>query len=386
MLDKRWRYSIKTIVDNMKKTKNDVVRVLQIGMHDKIGGIETFLMNYYRNLDRNKIQFDFICPYHSLCFESEIKKMGGVIYYIPNFKKHPIKYYKEIKRIIKDKNYKIVHINLLSAANIIPAIVAKRCKVKNIIAHSHNNGVPSGFLRKILNNTNKVLLRKCANIFFACSESSGKWMFYKKTFSVIKNGIDIEKYYYNDNFRKNIRNKYGISDDKIVIGQVGRFDEQKNHMFSIELLKKMNDKKYILFLIGEGILESEIKKKVVESKLSDNVIFAGIKSDVEKYYSAFDIFLLPSKFEGLGIVNIEAQASGLPCVVSSIVPTETKVSANIYYLDLNNIKQWENLIIGISAKKNHRNVRSKELSYYDIKKLSKELEEKYLNMYYKEIS
>ena len=118
--------------------KKELIRVLQIGMHDEIGGVETYLMNYYRNIDRKRIQFDFINPYESLCFEDEIKKLGGKVYKIPNFKKNPIGFYNELKKIIKENNYKIVHINMLSAANILPVIAAKKCKVKHIILHSHN--------------------------------------------------------------------------------------------------------------------------------------------------------------------------------------------------------------------------------------------------------
>ncbi len=357
-----------------------IKRVLQIGMHDKIGGVEMFLINYYSNIDRSKIQFDFICPYEHLCFEDKIKELGGNIYYISNFKKHPLKYYKEIKQIIKEKKYEIVHINLLSAANIIPIIAAKRCKTKRIIVHSHNNGVPSGFLRKLLNNLNKSILRNSANVFLACSFSAGKWMFNNKKFTVIKNGISTSKYFFNKMNRKSIRREYGISDDKIVIGMVGRFDEQKNHKFSIELLKKLNNPKYILFFIGEGILENEIKSIVNKYNLSNRVIFAGKKEDVEKYYSAFDIFILPSLFEGLGIVNIEAQASGLPCLVSSSVPLETKVSQNIYYLDLKSMNKWIEMIESISKKSFDRSVKSKELLNYDIKKSSKELEQLYIKL------
>ena len=357
-----------------------IVRVLQIGMHDKIGGIETFLMNYYKNIDRNKVQFDFICPYDHLCFEEDIIKMGGKIYYISNFKKNPLKYYKEIKKIIKKNDYTIVHINLLSAANIIPILAAKRCKVKNIIAHSHNNGVPSGLLRKILNNANKVILKNMANIFFACSISAGEWMFKNKKFVVIKNGINIKKYYFNEADRKLVRKKYNISNDKIVLGMVGRFDEQKNHDFAIELLKKINNSKYILLLIGEGVLENKIKEKVREYNLTEKVIFAGKRNDIEKYYSAFDIFILPSKFEGLGIVNIEAQANGLPCLVSSVVPTETNVSNDFYFLNLNNMDRWIEMIELISKKSVDRNDVHKELFDYDIKKNAKELEKEYINM------
>ena len=363
----------------MEKVAKKPIRVLQIGMHDKIGGVEIFLMNYYRNINRNNVTFDFISATNELCFQDELKKYGSNIYYVSNYKRNPIKYYNEIKKIIKEGKYEIVHINMLSAANVLPAIAAKKCKVKNIIAHSHNNGVPSGLLRKVLNNLNKKMLRKCANIFYACSESAGKWMFKNKQFDIIENSIEIDKYRFNHEFRDKLRKEYHIPKDKIVIGMVGRFDEQKNHEFAIDILKNLNDDKYVLFLIGEGVLKESIKNKASDLKLENNVIFAGKKMNVEEYYSMFDLFILPSKFEGFGIVNIEAQASGLPCVVSSVVPLETKLSDSIYYLGLDNIDEWIKTIKKIKYDRDRTKL-ADDIYNYDIKTSAKKLEDRYLNM------
>ena len=149
-----------------------MIRVLIVGMHNKIGGIETFLMNYYRNIDKDKVQFDFINMYDKLCFEDEIKRLGGRIYKVPNVKKNPFGYYKKINNIIKENNYKIMYDNMLSAANILPIIIAKRNKVNTIIAHAHNTDTPKGMLRKILDKFNKKMLCKSATDFFAASFSS----------------------------------------------------------------------------------------------------------------------------------------------------------------------------------------------------------------------
>ena len=176
-------------------SNNNAVRVLQIGMHDKIGGIETFLMSYYRNIDREKIQFDFINPYNSLCFEDEIKEMGGKIYNVPFFKRKPIQYYFSLKKIIKNNQYQIVHVNMLSAANIIPLLAAKMAGVKTIIAHSHNNEIPKSFIKKILNKINKKIMFNCSNVYFACSKNAGDWMFEgKKEYRIIRNAIDFKRF------------------------------------------------------------------------------------------------------------------------------------------------------------------------------------------------
>lgn len=360
------------------------IRILQIGMHDKIGGIEKFLMNYYNNIDRSKVQFDFINPYTKLCFEEEIKKNNGYIYNVSNFKKHPFKYYRELVEIIKKEDYKIVHVNLLSTANIIPILAAKKCKVKNIIAHSHNNGVPSNIIRKILNKINKKILLKNANIFWACSQEAGKWMFEKQKFTVINNGIEIQKFFYNDEYRNIIRKKYNIKEGNYVIGHVGRFEEQKNHMFIIDLITEIQkiDNNFKLLLIGEGNLEKQIKDKVKELKLENNVIFGGVVNDVEKYYSAMDVFILPSKFEGLGIVNVEAQAASLPCLVSSMVPKNVKLSDNFFFFNLlDNKNEWIDKIMFLKKLKIDRKFIDNRIFEYDIEKLSLLLEKKYLDLY-----
>lgn len=353
----------------VSKKKIEPLRILQIGMHDKIGGVETFLINYYRNINRKKLQFDFINTYDSLCFENEIKELGGKIYNVPFFKKHPIKYYCTLKKIFK--NYDIIHINMLSCANVLPVIIASRLKVKKIIVHSHNNGIPKGFLRMVLNRLNKKIILKNATDFFACSISAGKWMFGDKKFEVINNCIDINKFKYSDEFRHEIRKKYDLKKDMYVIGHVGRFDEQKNHEYIIDLFKMLHEKnsKFILMLIGDGLLRKKIEEKVNKYGLKEFVIFVGNTDFVEKYYSAMDLFILPSKFEGLGIVNVEAQASNLPCIVSDIVPIDVKLCDNFIYKNLNDLDGWISSIdFFYKLKNNDRKVyKNNNLNSYDLK-------------------
>lgn len=232
---------------------NDVLRVLMIGMHDKIGGIETFIMNYFRNIDRNKIVFDFVNMYDELAFSDEIEDLGGKIYKVPNVKKNPIGYYRRLKNIMQDNHYKVVHINLMSAANVLPVSIAKKCNIQKIIVHSHNTDTPKGVLRKILNSINKKTVLKKANVFLACSNIAGKWLYEgKRDFKVINNAIDIESFRFEEKIRKELREKIGVQDE-LVIGHVGRFEEQKNHEFLIkifyETLKIRPDAR--LLLIGE---------------------------------------------------------------------------------------------------------------------------------------
>lgn len=344
-----------------------MLRILILGMHDKIGGVETFLMNYYRNINREEIQFDFINMYDKLCFEEEIIQLGGKIYNVPNVKKHPIKYYNEIKKIIINNSYNIVHINMLSVANILPILAAKSAKTKNIIVHSHNSNTPKGIIRKILNKVNKKIMLKKATDFFACSNLAGEWMFGKKQkFHVINNAIDIQKYQYNENIRNKIRKELNI-DDKFVIGHVGRFSEQKNHEFLIEIYKEITkiEKESILLLIGEGELKKEIEEKVNKYKIADRVIFLGTTDKINEYYQAMDLFILPSKFEGLPVVGVEVQANGLPCILSNNITKEIKINDNVFFLDISNLKTWVEYILRIEKENagRQKNIKSIEKNY-----------------------
>ena len=359
-------------------------RVLQIGMHEKLGGVETFLMNYYRHIDRNQIQFDFINMYEeNLCFSEEIEKLGGKIYEVKNVKKHPLQYLKQIKDIILENKYDIVHINMLSAANIMPLLAADYANVKHIIVHSHNNNVPKGITRKILNYINKKIIIKKATNFFACSEEAGKWMFGEKTkFTIITNAIDMNKFKFDYEKRIEIRKKYNIKDE-FVIGHVGRFEEQKNHKFLIEIFEnvKKNRKDAKLLLIGDGVLRKNIEQKVKEKKIEKDVIFIGNSYNVNDFYQAMDIFVFPSLFEGLGIALIEAQSNGLKCLTSKeTVPKEADISNNTKYISLNNKPQeWckEIMQTKIEREENYFNQLEKK---YDINIAAKKLEEIYTNL------
>lgn len=322
-------------------------RILIIGMHDKIGGVETFFMNYYRNIDKNKIQFDFINMFKELCFENEIIELGGKIYKVPNVKINPIKYYNELKKIIKSNKYEIIHINMLSMANVMPIIAARNAGAKRIIVHSHNTNTPQGALRKILNKLNKKIVLKNATDLFACSEAAGRWMFGKnKKFTVIKNAIDIEKFKYDEQKRKEIRKKLNI-ENKFVIGHVGRFSEQKNHEFLIDVYQQVlkKGKNTVLLLIGEGELKKNIIEKVKNIGIEQNVIFLGTTNKISDYYQAMDLFVLPSKFEGLPVVGVEVQTNGLPCIFSENITEEMKITDNVTFLKIENAEDWADCIL-----------------------------------------
>lgn len=310
-----------------------MIKVLHIVNLMNRGGIETYIMNVYRTIDRSKIQFDFIVNVMEKCdYDDEIYALGGNIYHITRKKDSIIKNFMQIYKIIKKNNYKIVERHTDSALAFLDVIAAKWGGARKVYVHSHNNYTSIPLIHK--------LCRPFLNILsidrLACSKDAGKWLFNKKKFTVIHNAIDVNQFTFNNIVRDDIRKKYNLK-DKIVIGHVGRFMKQKNHMFLIDVFNqiyKMNDNA-ILMLVGTGELENEIKAKVKDYELDNNVLFMGLRSDVNNLLQAMDCFVFPSLFEGLGIVLIEAQAAGLKCFTSeNVVPKDAKVTELLEYIPL----------------------------------------------------
>ena len=367
------------------------MRILQIGMTDNLGGIETFLINYYRNINKKNIQFDFVNIYNKkLYFQNEIEDMGGKVYKLTSYYKRPIKYIKELIKLINENNYEIIHCNMNSAVMIYPLIAGKLSKAKIVIAHSHNSSSDKGILKTVLHNINKHFIPLFANTFFACSIEAGKWFFNNKKlnsdrFKVIYNAIDTEKFIYNEKMREEKLKELKIDKNKKIIGHVGRFEKQKNHEFLIDIFNEIFKKEpnAILLLIGDGSLKQHIKEKTIELNIQDKVIFLGKRNDVEELYQAMDVFVFPSLYEGLGTVLIEAQYSGLPCVVSNKIPNETQITDTIKYLQLEKTSEWkENILYFINNKKVKRenNVLKDVAKQFDIKIAAKELEKKYIEL------
>lgn len=269
------------------------------------GGVESVVMNYYRNIDRNKIQFHFLCDEDSTDIPyEEIEKLGGKVIVIPPYQKL-FKYQKELYRIFKENNYKIVHSHI-NALSVFPLRIAKKAGVPIRIAHSHSTSNKKEWKKNILKMILRPLSKLYANNYFACTEYAGKWLFGKKVverkeLNVINNAIDLKKFEFNENTRKALREELGIKDDTLIIGHVGRFMKQKNHEFLVEVFNEVYKKNQntLLILIGQGPLLSEIKEKAINLNIEDKIKFIGQVTDVEKYYNIMDIFLFPSIYEGL---------------------------------------------------------------------------------------
>lgn len=350
------------------------------------GGVEAVVMNYYRNIDHNKIQFDFICDSDSTNIPyDEIEQLGGKVILISPYQK-PLSYHKELKKVLEDGEYKIVHSHI-NALSVFSLFAAKRAKVPVRIAHSHSTTNKAEWKKNMLKQVLKPLSKLFATDYFACTEHAGRWLFGDKEYvkgniNLLNNAIDLEKFKYDEKIRKSKRKELGIENNTLVIGHIGRFVQQKNHSFLIDVFEKIHKKNpdSILLLAGQGPLMDEIKDKVNNLKLQDSVKFLGQRSDVSELYQVFDIFLLPSIYEGLGMVLIEAECSGLPCFVSKDVPEVAKVTNNLDFISLD-IKPdiWANKILEkLNNYKRKDCLKDVQKAGYDIKIEVKKLEEYYV--------
>lgn len=365
----------------------DKIKVIHVLGKLQMGGAETLVMNIYRNIDRSKIQFDFIVHGDEIGdYEEEILKMGGKIYRVPKYKGYNHFEYKKSWNIFfrEHPEYKIIHCHIRSTASIILKI-AKKYDLKTI-SHSHSTSNGTG-IKSIIKRFFQKSICKNADFLFACSENSGKWLYgnfwdlKNKNCILINNAIDSTKYIYNSDIRNKVRNKLKIN-NKIVLGQVGRLEKVKNHEFSLfilsELLKYNED--FVLLIVGEGSLKNNLLDKVNLLSLNNNVIFLGNRNDVNELMQAMDIFLMPSFWEGLPLSLIEAQASDLPCIVSENISAGILDKNLIKKIDLNNIDEWINEINGLYLHKrcdNHNLIVNKN---FDITKNVEIIESLYTDM------
>lgn len=310
------------------------------------GGIQSLVIDWVSRFDRKKIEVDFLLldDGNKYDLEDNLKEMGCKVYKLKNiWVKRPsdyIRYYKEANKFFNEhNNYDVIHFH--SSSKNYPILkFAKKYNIKKRISHSHNIDFQTNSLfKKLVGNIFKRMLIKYSTDYFACSQIAGEWLFGKKSnnkVQIIRNAVDYDKFKYNEEIRKEIRKDLNIKDDEILIGNVGRFVKQKNHLFLIDIFYeyqlKCNSK---LLLIGTGELEDEIRAKVKKLKIEDKVIFLGFKTNVNDYMQAMDYFTFPSLFEGLGLVLIEAQAAGLTCFASKdVIPNEAKITKELEFISL----------------------------------------------------
>ena len=322
------------------------IRVAQIVGKMNGGGVEAVVMNYYRHIDRNKVQFDFLVDSDSaLVPREEIESLGGRVFEIPPYQ-HVIEYQRELQRLFKEEGWKIVHSNI-NALSVFPLRAAKVAGVPVRIAHSHSTSGKGEYAKNAL----KAVLKAQANRYpthrFACSKYAGEWLFGKSAdFEVVYNAIDLDRFRFIAEARAQARADLGLVGDQFAIGHVGRFTAQKNHAFLIdvftEVAKRRDDA--VLLLVGSGEAGASVKALVDERGLTDRVKFLGQRSDVNRLYQSFDAFVLPSLYEGLGLVGIEAQVAGLPCLFSDVITREVDVTGESQFLPIDDVDIWANMI------------------------------------------
>lgn len=379
-----------------KETENEPVHVLHVVGNMGIGGIETLIMNIYRNIDRTKVQFDFLI--HNPTegeYADEIKRMGGKIYQMPVLRDKPHTYYWryfEYKRALKKffrvhSEIRIVHGHMTNTASIYMPIAKKYGNVNCCIAHSHQSIATKGFSGVVTNILQRNLW-KTATDLFSCSEKASHWIYPENVIrrnevKIIHNGIDIEKYRYSIERFKEERIKLGIDESTLVLGNVSRFNSVKNHSFMIDILEECIrfNSNTVLMLVGDGVLLDSIKKKVKQNGLEKNVYFMGLRSDVADIIQSFDVFILPSISEGLPVCAIEAQAAGLPIVASTGVTSETDITGNVTFLSLDHpSSEWAKKVIDInSSYKRIDTTEQVRKAGYDIKQTAQWLQDFYLS-------
>ena len=363
---------------------SEPIRVLHCVVNMNRGGAETLIMNIYRNIDRSKIQFDFLTSIEGV-FDDEIRSLGGNIYRIEYITKSgPVKYAKDIYNLLREHNYKIIHSHMDRMSGIMMR-EANGAGIPVRIAHSHNTQSEGGvFVRLIKKYYSRYLID--ATNYFACSEAAAKFMFSKEV-SVIKNGVDTSGFIYNLNIRDKQRKEYKV-ENKMVIGHVARFNKQKNHTFLIDIFNEVHkrDKDTVLILVGKGELQESIKEKVENLCLQHDVIFLGSCGNVNEILQMFDLFLFPSLFEGLPLTVIEAQASGLKCVLSDTITREADISSNVEFIPLSKSSaEWADEVLKYKAGYERKDMSDViRQSGYDIKGTAKMLEEFYLDEYRKQ--
>lgn len=363
-------------------------RILIFGFTENSGGIENVIMNYYRNIDKSKFQFDFLINTDKIAFQNEIVSLGGRIFKVCSRKKNYKKYKKQLREFFKlnAKQYSAIWVNFCCLTNLDYLKYAKRYNISKRIIHSHNSQNMDSKLIDVIHKINKKSVTKYATDFWACSDEAGKWFFNKKImqsdkYLVINNAIDLKKYIFNADTRNEYRKKLGLT-EKIVIGNVGRLQFQKNQEFLIKIFEQlhMKNNNMQLLLVGQGEDKSKLKQLVIEKKLQDNVTFLGVRKDVSQLLQAMDIFVFPSVFEGLPLALIEAQASGLLVFASKdVIPQEVKMSDYFEFIGLEKTpQQWADIIlnkyVSLNIKRENRTNEIEKCGYniaIETKKLEK---------------
>lgn len=358
-----------------------MLRVLQVVTYMGRGGLETMLMNYYRHMDRSQIQFDFLTHRQDRYdYDDEIEQLGGKICRLPVLNPFSGNYKRALSYVFETHpEYQIVHVHQDCLSSVVLKI-AKERGVKVRIAHSHSSSQDKN-LKYPIKLFYQRFIPRYATDCMACSREAGDWMFRGAPYQILNNAIDATSYVFDANKRSEMRQGLGIGADVLCLGHVGRFSEVKNHAFLLKILKQtlqFADAK--LLLVGNGELKNAIEEQARTEQISDKVIFTGVRADVADLMQTMDVFVLPSLYEGLPLTMVEAQASGLPCLISDKVPIECKLTEHVYQLPLSErANVWARQAAEIARLPREDTLRQIQDAGFDIEDSARKLAEYYVS-------
>lgn len=360
-----------------------MIRILHVVTKMGYGGLEAMIMNYYRHIDRQQVQFDFLVHRpEEADYHDEIRQLGGRIYYLAKLNPFSVSYRKKLRLFFCDHpEYRVIHVHLNCMSSVVLK-TAKQCGVPCRIAHSHSSNQTRN-LKYPIKMFYKRWIPKYATKLFACGEDAGRYMFGDSDFELLINAIDLKSYAFSPKRRKIMRQQLKVADDELLIGHIGKFRFQKNQSFLVDIFAEiLKIRKAKLLLVGTGELEKTVQNKVHLMGLDNNVIFTGVRSDVSELLQAMDIFVFPSMYEGLPVVLIEAQASGLPCLISDVIPSESikTTLVSTYSLD-KSAAEWAEKVIEQSNTERTDTYCEIIKCGYDICENSKKLQDFYLKSY-----
>ncbi len=332
--------------------KQNKIKILVFGMSDKIGEIETYLYNLAKTCDYTKFSLDFVeMSENDIVYKEDLKKFGAKIIKLNLKNGGWIQHYKKVKELLVDSKYDYVYMNVMACSLLQPVIIAAKNKNTKLCIHSHTAALSSKYSlkTKCVHYFIKNFIKSNQILKVACGKKAGQYIFGNKNFTVFYNGIEIEKFQYNQTYRNEIRKEFDIKSNEKLFGNIARLANAKNPIFLIEVFNEIlkQDKNAKFILVGDGDLEQQVIYKIEELGIQDRVVLTGRRDDANKFYSALDVFILPSLYEGFPISLVEAQVNGLKCYASDAIDDEVNITGNIKFISLKkDAKEWSKIILG----------------------------------------
>jgi len=363
------------------KRRSILVRVLVYGMSDNMGGIESYILNYYRHMDHQLISFDFVTDYTHIAHENLLKDWGCAVYHIPKKKAHIAAHIRELRKLLQQHAaYDLLYCNVISASVLITLLGTRHTSVHTPIVHSHNDSAHHILSHVICKN----LLRFKRLEAFACSYEAGKFMFGNRKFRVINNAIEVDSFRRSSRAQSELQRECAITDSQLIVGHIGKFCYQKNTLFLLHVFAKLVEiqPNSVLLLVGEGEDYDKVKALIKLLDIEKQVRLLGRRSDIPDLLQVMDVFLLPSRFEGFPLVGVEAQAAGVPCLFSSEITQAIAITDLVEFQSLKASPEvWAASICSVAEKgKDHTAYKDIIEAGYDIAHEAQALEQLFIQL------